>query len=430
MINYNPEDIDIKKNNELNILILQNSDDNYCTASRDWSSVIMNYHPKTELVKYIDIYSEMGHSKFFEYLLKKITITAIDVIYFDTAISTLISLDQLRTVRKICFVVVVLDDNALFFQDWYRYTSQAVDLVLTHDYVEKFRYKLYGTDSLFVPQISDLESFYLTQVDYSKKDIFLSSIGRVDRVGRREFINVVMDTEIPFENYGPGTNGGFVNSSKKIDIFQRSMIGLNFSGSAEYFHEKHVQKIEKNIRQVKGRIWELALSKCMVMTEYAPCLEHSFDIGSEIIVFETPQDLVEKLNYFRQNPDKVFDIALKGYERAKKDVNPFIITDRLLHYIRQKNRNKSINFPNLVFDHIYLKKITAERSTHSLDLLQRFRLSLAIEQLKLSWVEAPRLIPFFIKNLVKEFVKRRMKKSKAMIKIVRKGRSLLSRKSY
>ena len=180
-----------------------------------------------------------------------------------------------------------------------------MDLVLTHDYVEKYRYKLYGVDALFIPQVSDLETIFSSKFNYSKKNIFTSHVGRIDRIGRKEYIDEILKAGIKIENFGPGTPSGFINAKKKIDVFQRSLIGLNFSGSAEFFHGNHIQKIEKNIKQVKGRLWELALCKCLVMTEYAPCLENSFDLDREIVVFDNPKDLRDKLSYFKKTQMKL-----------------------------------------------------------------------------------------------------------------------------
>ena len=71
-----------KHTQDLKILILQNSDDNYCTASRDWSSVILKCHKNTELIRYLELYNKLGDIAFMYYLIKKIKNEKFNVVYF------------------------------------------------------------------------------------------------------------------------------------------------------------------------------------------------------------------------------------------------------------------------------------------------------------------------------------------------------------
>lgn len=409
---------------ELKFLVLETSDAGYCTASKDWTSVLLKVHTNIEKLNYEKMFFELGASLFFERLEAIIISKKINVLYFDAPIMKILNLHSLERLRKHCFIVVVLDDNALFFNDWFRYTVQSVDLVISHDYVEKFRYQLYGVDAIFLPQVSDLSTFFNSEVSLGDKNILLSSIGRVDRVGRREFVQRITESEIPLELFGPGTPGGFVTNHQKIDIFQRSIMSLNFSGCAEFFHGKHVASVDKNIKQVKGRLWELALSKCMILTEDAPCIEKSFVPGKELVIFDTQYDLVEKLRYYRDHPTDVEEIAINGYDRAKADLDPQKSMDKVLSYICYKFKNRIYVPRVLKVDRLYTNLALKDKATF-----------LAKEQKTLSTIRLARrhffyqnvnifLSVYLIWNFLKEVLRIRLKRHKSLVSLVQKYRKL------
>ncbi len=415
----------------LNILIMQNADQNYCTASRDWSKVIKKKYSKARSLNFEKLYQEKGHDKFFSFIKTYVQKNKINVLYFDAPISPSLSLNELSKLKEFCFIVVVLDDNALFFNDWFRYISQCVDLVLSHDYVEKFRYRLYGTDALFFPQVTDIDYFYNSNVDIDEKNILVSSVGRVDRVGRRELVDDLETSNLGFVFYGPGTKNGFISREKRIEIYQKSKMSLNFSGGAEYFHGTHVQKIEKNIKQVKGRLWELALSKTLILTEYAPYLEKSFEPGKEVELFQTKEDLLRIVNYYKTNEDKLREMAYSGYKRAKKDLNPIKTIELIFDYISYKvsNRNRIDRKIVIKEDFIFKKLIADSRSKRALSFLKKGAGKSFVEEVKLSFQKGIINLFLFTFFMIKEGLKTATKKIPFSVSIVRYLKTSRSYKS-
>lgn len=55
-----------------------------------------------------------------------------------------------------------------------------------------------------------------------------------------------------------------------------------------------------------------------LLTEAAPDLERYFTDGREIAVFETPADLIAKVNYFREHPAERDRIARAGHLRTRE----------------------------------------------------------------------------------------------------------------
>lgn len=368
---------------KMSLLILQSGATNYCTAARDWSDVIQECHKNTYKLNYSNLYDSLGLKGFKEYLQNFVNQHNINVIYFDSPVEQTLDIRFLEELRKQILMVVVLDDTALFFNDWFRYMCQAFDLILSHDYVEKYRFALYGHKSLYFPQISDLKEFYELDVNIDNKDIEISFVGRTDRIGRKEFIEFLEEKNINLEFYGEGTRNGLISAKEKKNIYRRSKIALNFAGCAEYFHDKSVKKIDKRIKQVKGRIWELALCKTLIITDYAPCLEKSFNIGEEIVVFEDKYDLLEKIKFYQKNKDIRKEIALKGYQRAKRDCNPQEVCNNLLQVIYKYAKEKKYRASEIILDDDYLKSVSMHRAVCAVRFLKQKKYRFGLEEFKL-----------------------------------------------
>ena len=383
MIDIDFQKIPYQDISEMSLLILQNGDNNYCTAARDWSDVIQEYHKNTRKVNYKSLYSTRGFEGTKKYLHDYIDKNNVSIVYFDSPVDHALDITFLGELRKKAFMMIAFDDTALFFDDWFRYQCQAFDLILSHDYVEKYRFALFGTKSLFFPQISNLKDFYDLDVDSIKKDILISFVGRTDRIGRKEFLDHLEKNNVAVELYGEGTKNGMITAEQKIDIYKRSKISLNFSGCAEYFHDKGVKKIDKRIKQVKGRIWELVLCKTLVITDYAPCLERSFNIGEEIVIFEDERDMLEKVRYYMQNDAERERIALNGLNRARRDVNYREIVKNLLQLIYKYAKEKKYHPNEIILDDDYLKSVSIRRVISAVNFLKHKKYRLACEELDL-----------------------------------------------
>ena len=78
-------------------------------------------------------------------------------------------------------------------------------------------------------------------------------------------------------------------------------------------------KIAFNINigdDVNFRTFEATGAGAMLLTNYTPNLERLFRIGDEIIVYESPEQLLHQVKYFLDHEDERSRIAKLGYERA------------------------------------------------------------------------------------------------------------------
>jgi spore maturation protein CgeB len=93
-----------------------------------------------------------------------------------------------------------------------------------------------------------------------------------------------------------------------VRIFNQSKINLNLSTASE-----------KEVRQIKGRNFEVPGCGGFLLTEYVPGLEDYYVLGKEVACYDGVEDLVGKIKYYLENENERQSIAQAGYERTLRD---------------------------------------------------------------------------------------------------------------
>lgn len=130
-----------------------------------------------------------------------------------------------------------------------------------------------------------------------KKRLLAGFIGALNG-DRINFLNQLAANDI---NVGMISNAPF---EEMIHLYSSCLVGLNFTKSAS-----------DNKRQMKARIFEIPATRTMLLTEYVDGIEEFFDIETEIMTFNEGAELVEKVKWAAQNPEKAFNIAAAGHRR-------------------------------------------------------------------------------------------------------------------
>jgi len=99
------------------------------------------------------------------------------------------------------------------------------------------------------------------------------------------------------------------------------------------------------IRQIKGRIFEIAMAGGFVLTEYAPELERYFEIGWEVVYFDSITEAAEKIRYYLQHADEREEIAAHGYERAQRDYTSRVLFRKVFLQIEEDLRKRGRPVP-------------------------------------------------------------------------------------
>ena len=109
--------------------------------------------------------------------------------------------------------------------------------------------------------------------------------------------------------------------------YSRSKIGLNFSKNM------NGQEIKT---QMKARMFEVPGAKTLLLTEYTDGIEEFFEIDKEIVCFSQPEELLEKIQHFLQNPGLMNAIAHNGHQRFLKEHESHVRLKNVLKGIKSK----------------------------------------------------------------------------------------------
>ncbi len=376
MIDIDFEDVKHLKVNDVPFLILENPHvRNYCTVTGDWIAAIRDVHENLHVLDYRDLFRALGQRGLEDYLKEYIRKHEIKIIYILELFLCEFSLEFIEELRNSCFIFSFFGDVFEHFENRYRYLAQALDLVFVDDYYDKFKFKTYGIDSLLMVSSHDVNVYRDFGKD-KKKDIDISFVGRMDRIGRKEYIDVLTRHGFKVEVYGAGSQNGLVSREKMIEILNSSKINLNFTGISCVVENK----VESRIKQLKGRCQEVALTNSFVLSQDAPCMERLFHIGSEIDVFYNEDELLRKVNFYLENDEIRERMARKVYARAKEDYDSRKVWKKLLQLIYKKAQDKRLMRRPVFLSGFFSSAVDDSRIRYFFSFLKDSKMKLAGEQ--------------------------------------------------
>lgn len=126
---------------------------------------------------------------------------------------------------------------------------------------------------------------------------------------RRQVIETLLSRGITVKAFGVGWPNGPLSTEEMVRLYSMSHINLGFSGVSGH----------RYTYCLKGRDFEVPMSRGLYLTEHHPELERVYEIGKEIVTYHGVEDLVSKIRYLLKNPDKAEQIRQAGYTRARRD---------------------------------------------------------------------------------------------------------------
>jgi spore maturation protein CgeB len=157
---------------------------------------------------------------------------------------------------------------------------------------------------------------------------------------REWYINNLKRASIDVRVWGLGWPSGMITSEDMIIIFNQSRINLNLSNCvswdarylfAPFRSVKNTLRVwrqvmhsirhtdMKTVEQVKGRHFEINACGGFQLSYYVEGLERHYQINEEIALYDSREDLVDKVCYYLKHDDEREAIAQRGYERTLKE---------------------------------------------------------------------------------------------------------------
>jgi glycosyltransferase involved in cell wall biosynthesis len=176
------------------------------------------------------------------------------------------------------------------------------DVVLTVSDDSIVKYAALGARAVFWPEGANPDAFHPApgpfQFDVSFVGAKYGHRGILVDFLRRRGVNVAC--------FGAGWENGGVSQERMVEIFSRSRVTLGF-GYIGYSDEQHF----------KGRDFEVPMSGGLYLTSANRYLAHVYDIGREILTYESPADCLTQIRRLLADPDRAETIRAAGLARAR-----------------------------------------------------------------------------------------------------------------
>jgi spore maturation protein CgeB len=145
---------------------------------------------------------------------------------------------------------------------------------------------------------------------------------------------------ISVQAWGGGWKTERLSQENMVNVFNQSRINLNLSNSVSW-DVRYLLRLDRPVRetlrawrgtflalsqhdskvreQVKGRHFEINACGSFQLSYYVEGLERHYQIGDEIALYASPEELVEKVRYYLKHEDEREVIAQRGYERTLRE---------------------------------------------------------------------------------------------------------------
>jgi spore maturation protein CgeB len=142
---------------------------------------------------------------------------------------------------------------------------------------------------------------------------------------RKEVVGRLRAAGHEVECWGFGWPAGRLDHEQMVRVFSSSAINLNLSNSSEpdkrlrarlYRFVKRIDEGGPRPSQIKGRTFEVPGSGGFLLTDRVPHLEDYFDLEREIGVFDSSDELVERVGWWLEHPAERAAVAEAGYRRV------------------------------------------------------------------------------------------------------------------
>ena len=197
-------------------------------------------------------------------------------------------------------------DDHWRFDNFSRFYAPSFNWVTTTSEDALPKYARIGCQNVILTQWACNRYAYRRVSDEKKYDI--SFIGQ-PHGNRRKLITFLREAGVDVLCFGHGWPEGRVSHDQMIEIFSTSRLNLNPSNSSTALDKP----------QIKGRVFEVPGCGGFLLTEPAAHLDHYLEPGRECVVYESGDDLVDKVRYYLAHEEERKAIELAGEARVLRD---------------------------------------------------------------------------------------------------------------
>ncbi len=367
---------------KMKILVIANKvDGSYIDTGNNLIKTLVDN--KALFLNHTEPYDRYGYKDMQDYIENSIIQNEINTVFYcSTPAEFYFDISFFERLRRKCFLVMITGDTEHYYEVLDRYYAQAMDLVIVGDFIAVSKLQQINIQSL--PYFGYYDAVRYHKIKNLLKDIDVSFIGPLSvQVGREEYVAHLLNNNVNIKLFGIESQEGVVTTDKKIEVFNKTRVNLNFSGVAKKTRLTRKYKIHRRMKQIKGRVFEIAICGGFVLSEYAPGMENVFEIGKEIEIFNNKEELLEKVKYYLKHEEERESIARRGYERAKRDYDVKLAVPKLLSTIDELRKKKIYRSSEIYLDEEFIRNYTTFRAFLIIQFIKTGKWKFAIEELKI-----------------------------------------------
>lgn len=291
---------------------------------------IQKLFPRTIGYNYYQRCQELGRRSMNQELLKLTQKEEPDYVFYLTYQNQVMlqTLEKLRAQGAI--LIGWFSDDQWRFDSFSKNLAKYLDFPVTTCSKAYERYRNMGFAAIFCQWGSNPR--YYKRLEEARKLYDVTFVGG-RHGGRSEFVETLRKEGIQVCTFGRGWNER-ISFEDMIRLFSVSKINLNFSSSS----------VDPNLKQIKGRVFEIPMCGGFLLTEYAEGLEEWFRIDAEITCFAEVEEAVEKIRHYLSHEEERTQIAESGYRRAV-ECHSWDLRLMEVFQIIQGNEEKALSVP-------------------------------------------------------------------------------------
>lgn len=203
------------------------------------------------------------------------------------------------------FVLAWAADDTSRFDNYSRWWTGCVDYFLTSNPAFVKKYERLGARAVYVPCAASPELFQPSvTVRPPLYDITFVGAPIANRVAA---VAALREAGLHVRTFGRGW-GPLLTLEDMAEVFRRSRINLNFSGSYADCSRK----------EIKGRVFEITMAGGFLLTENAPSLSDLYVPFEELVPFDSVGDAVTLCRRYLADETGRLQVAAAGQARAAK----------------------------------------------------------------------------------------------------------------
>jgi spore maturation protein CgeB len=249
-----------------------------------------------------------------------------DVVFF-TLYEEQFQLDTLDALRRGALTVNWFCDDQWRFESFSSRYAPHFSWVVTTDRFAVHKYRDRGLEHVILSQWAAGE---VGDEDGPGPEGYAFDVSFVGGINpfRKWMVGELAKRGIEVACFGTGWPRGRVGYARMQEIFRTSKVNLNLSNSrsfdlrfafASLGNLLHVRGTPKDKEQIKGRHFEVGAWGGFQLTNYVEFLEDYFEIGKEIAVFGSLDDLPDKIRFYLRDEDLRCAIAASGHRRIRAE---------------------------------------------------------------------------------------------------------------